>query len=189
MGRPELKRYVIPAEIVVVADSEETARGVAERMPRTANWNDPIAQGTYRTEDGGLVGERTLVIRPSDPGDHLDFVHVVEVEGREDGIYVFGHHHDARRFAAIANRDRIGARMSAWITETPINTGAAVERLIASERADVLEGMGWPTVAGHVREGAPWGRVLSALAGADATGRATRLLQHWAEEDAKGGQS
>jgi hypothetical protein len=70
-----------------------------------------------------------------------------------------------------------------------INVGAAAERLIASERADVLEGMGWPTVAGHVREGAPWGRVLAALAGADASGRATRLVQRWAEEDAKGGQS
>jgi len=108
---------------------------------------------------------------------HLDFVHVVEVFGREDGIYVFGASADAGRFKAAVEDG-----CSRW--ETPVNTGDAAERLIVAERGDVLEDLGWPTAAEDLREGASWPRVLAALAGADASGRATRLVKGWADEDA-----
>lgn len=123
-------------------------------------------------------------------GDHLDFVNVVEVEGREDGIYVFAHRQDADRFEAAAAHDSPEIDRSAWIIETPINVGDAAERLIASERADVLEEMGYGSVADEVRRGTSPSQLAALVEeGSDAEREIGSLLQHWAEEDAKGGQS
>jgi hypothetical protein len=118
--------------------------------------------------------------------DHLDFVHVVEVEGRYKGIYVFAERSTRERFrrAVEDGETTLGERNVAFEFQTPIYTGPAAERLIASERADVLEGMGLPAIAQKLRLG---GTALPHDAAPGSDARA--LIQRWAEEDAQGGQS
>lgn len=119
------------------------------------------------------------------PGDHLDFVHVVEVKGEEPEV--FDSRSLAERFKAAAEDGRVASAL-----ERPVYTGASAERLIASERADVLEGMGWESVADDMREGlSPLvvaHRVASVSGGSEGEDKLMRVLQHWAEEDAKGGE-
>jgi len=126
-------------------------------------------------------------VEPS--GDHLDFVEVVEVHSREDGIYVFADLSDAERFeaAVAAGRNLPDENESAtYRRETPINVGEAAGRLVAAERGDVIEDIGWPSVAEDVREGVPLstvrGRALATIDN-DELGDVLPLLERWAKED------
>lgn len=120
----------------------------------------------------------------------LDFVTVVDVAGREDGIYVFTSRHDADRFEAAVNRGS-SVENPAFLSETPVNVGDAAERLIAAERGDAFEDMGWHTAAEDLREGVAPSVVIDRIGDVRASERAEpiALLQCWAEEDAKGGES
>ena len=139
------------------------------------------------------VGKDDL-LATSDESEHLDFVNVVEVFEREDGIYVFGSLADAQRFeAAVARgRDLPGDESATYQRETPINVGAAAERLIAAERGDVIEGLGWPSVADDVREGVPLSTVTDRvidIMDEDAERELLPVLQGWDDEDPKRGES
>lgn len=113
-------------------------------------------------------------------GRHLDFVNLVEVAEREDGIYVFADRFDAERFA-----DAIRAGGSeCHADETPINVGAAAERLIASERGDALEGAFGPALAEDVREGRALEAALDALRElGEGDSDAADLIRGWIELD------
>ncbi|MBS1895598.1 MAG: hypothetical protein JST59_30225 [Actinobacteria bacterium] len=108
-----------------------------------------------------------LAVLGSDDGEHLDFVNVVDVDGREDGVYVFSEHADAERFADAVDYECDGTEMvefhRAFVAETPVNLGAAAERLIAAERGDVLEDLFGPALAEDVREGTALEVVLRKL--------------------------
>jgi len=123
---------------------------------------------------------------------HLDFVNVVDVDGREDGIYVFARLHDADRFKAVVNHDSADEDSPAFLMETPINVGAAAERLIAAERGDVIESLGWPSVAEEVREGVPLAKVTDRVTDTmdeDGESQLLPVLQGWLDEDTNGGRS
>lgn len=126
-------------------------------------------------------------------GDHLDFVHVVETEGADSRA--FGEAHAAQRFAAACNHGHEKDKYPpTWIAECEVYVGPPAERLIASERGDVLEGMGFPRKAEKFREGAltpaSLMKEIEHLADRSATPvddshPVYRLLQQWAEEDAR----
>lgn len=123
-------------------------------------------------------------------GEHLDFVEVVEVFKREDGVYVFADLNAAQRFeaAVAAGRDLPGDESATHRRETPINVNAAAERLIAAERGDVLEDRDWPNVAEDVREGVALQTVCARLAqeGGEVDD-ALALLGTWIVEDREAG--
>jgi hypothetical protein len=131
-----------------------------------------------------------LTVFEPDDGEHLDFVNVVDIDGREDGIYVFAERPDAERFAAAvdhdADDDAVVEFHGAYVDEQALNAGAAAERLIAAERGDVLEDVFRPALAEDVREGLPPAVALRRLhevgeGGSDAAG----LLRRWIELDAR----
>ncbi|HVX32808.1 MAG TPA: hypothetical protein VHA80_06660 [Solirubrobacterales bacterium] len=129
-----------------------------------------------------------LAVLGSDDGEHLDFVNVVDVDGREDGVYVFSEHADAERFADAVDHDRdedaaVDVRR-AFVAETPVNLGAAAERLIAAERGDVLEDLFGPALAEDVREGTALEVVLRKLREVGEGGSDVAVLvRRWIELD------
>lgn len=133
--------------------------------------------------------ERKLewALEEADDGEHLDFVNVVEVEGRENPVYVFAELRDAGRFARAVKSEAL------YRSNQAIYTGAAAERLIASERADVLEGKGFGGLAEKVRTGIDLTETVARLSALKASyrgldfGEVEVLLQRWAEEDAREG--
>jgi hypothetical protein len=133
-----------------------------------------------------------LAILGPDDGEHLDFVTVVDVQERDDGTYVFAESADAERFADAVDHDRdddaVVEFRRAFVAETPVNLGAAAERLIASERGDVLEEDFGPGLAADVRGGMALTVALGALGelGEDRS-RAARLLLHWIRLDERTG--
>jgi hypothetical protein len=134
------------------------------------------------------AAELGLTVSVPADGEHLDFVNLVEVDEREDGIYVFAEHADAERFADAVDHE-VDARATvefhrAFVSETPVNLGAAAERLIAAERGDALEDVFGPALAEDVREGVP---LESALRRLEEVGEgdsvAAGLLRRWIEPD------
>lgn len=138
-----------------------------------------------------------LTVFDPDDGEHLDFVNVVDIDGREDGIYVFAEGSDAERFAAAVDHeadDESAVKFHrAFVDEQALNVGAAAERLIAAERGDVLEDLFGPALAEDVREGLPLDEVLQRLTEVGEGGSdLAELLRRWIELDeraagAKGG--
>jgi hypothetical protein len=133
-------------------------------------------------EEVGLV-----VLAPGD-GEHLDFVNLVDVDEREDGLYLFAEHPDAVRFADAVDHECGGAEAvefhRAFVSETPVNMGAAAERLIASERADALLDVFGPALAEEVREGVALEVVLRRLGEmGEGDSDAADLLRRWIELD------
>lgn len=128
-----------------------------------------------------------LTVFGPDDGGHLDFVDVVDVEGREDGIYVFSERADAERFADAVDHESDGDGMvesrRAFLTETPVNLGAAAERLIAAERGDALEQAFGPALAEDLRQGLSLRAALIRLREVDS--RAGRLVRRWIELDGR----
>jgi len=180
-------RYLVTVEVDTAEWEREQGEGLTLKDVRDyastlgaepgAQWDDPPA---------------TRIVSVAEE-DHLDFVNVVEVDdGRENPTYLFGRQDQAKRFHSVA--------MHSWeehqpveIRETPINVGAPAERLIASERGDVLEGMGYEKAAGDLRAGSTVASLLDTLKAAQPVGAkigddVLSLLQRWAEEDAKGGE-
>jgi hypothetical protein len=130
-----------------------------------------------------------LAVLGPDEGEHLDFVNVVDVDERADGIYVFAEHGDAERFAAAVDHHRADDAVPvefhrAFVDEQALNVGAAAERLIASERGDALEEVFGSALAEDVREGWPLGEVLRDLCEVGEGGSdAADLLRRWIELD------
>lgn len=125
-----------------------------------------------------------LTVFEPDDGEHLDFVNVVDIEGREDGIYVFAERTDAERFAAAvehdADDDEVVGFHRAFVDEQALNVGAAAERLIAAERGDVLEDVFGPALAEDVREGTALDIVLGRLCQVgEADSEAAALVRRW----------
>lgn len=135
-----------------------------------------------RLAAGAEIG---LTVFEPDDGTHLDFVDVVHVHEREDGVYVFAWSGDAERFAAAVDHDCDGEESRrAFVNETPVNLGAAAERLIAAERADVLEEVFGPGLAEDVREGLPPEVALRRLRdGGEGGSDAAALLRQWIDLD------
>ncbi|MGD9734961.1 MAG: hypothetical protein AB7V58_05035 [Solirubrobacterales bacterium] len=131
-----------------------------------------------------------LAVLGPEEGEHLDFVNVVDVAEREDGIYVFAERGDAERFAAAVDHDpqgeETGGEHRAFLEETPVNRGAASEWLIAAERGDALQDLFGPAVAEDVREGLPLEMALSRVQEVGEDGSETAdLLHRWIELDAR----
>jgi hypothetical protein len=121
----------------------------------------------------------------------LDFLTVVDVAGREDRIYVFAENRDAERFADAINGHREYDN-PAFVSEQAINVGDAAERLIASERGDVLEELGWPAVAEDVRKGKALVDVYADLirrVGESRSVGAPNLIRRWLDLDSSAEQA
>lgn len=138
--------------------------------------------------EGTAAWLRELAERKPDDGEHLDFVNVVDVKGREKP-YVFGGRSLADRFESVVNHGCApDDDHPAFLSESPVYVGAAAERLIASERGDVLKGMGYRPVADELRRGTlPSSLAALVEEGSKAATEILPLLQRWAEEDAREG--
>lgn len=138
---------------------------------------------------GDLAGVRLCRVKVLDGSatDHLTFVEVVEVFEREDGIYVFDELCDAERFedAVAKGRDLPSDESATYRRETPIIVGAAAERLIASERGDVLEDQGEAGLAGDLREGASLQSIKARVerASAGPSSHLAEILRGWIKLD------
>jgi hypothetical protein len=129
-----------------------------------------------------------LTVFEPDDGEHLDFVNVVDIEEREDGIYVFAERSDAERFAAAvdhdAGDDAVVEFHRAFVDEQALNVGVAAERLIAAERGDALEDVFGPALAEDVREGLPLTAALIRLREiGEVDSTAGLLIRRWIELD------
>lgn len=180
-------------EIQMGSEKMQTNAHVARELAAVARQLRPefgMGGGTICDPDGHDVGRFSF--EADDAGgetEHLDFVEVIEVFEREDGVYVFADLGDAHRFekAVAQSRDLPEDESASHRQETPINRGAAAERLIAAERGDVLENLDWPNVAEDVREGIPLPTIRTRLAEIEGgeVGEAVALLTGWIEEDEK----
>lgn len=74
-------------------------------------------------------------------------VFAVDVDGREDGTFLFADHDAAAAFA-----DAVSVNLyRAHVEDAPINRGKGAEELIAKERGDQIEDFGYPISADAVR--------------------------------------
>lgn len=135
----------------------------------------------YRGPDGALLHDDDTC--PLHEAAHLDFITVVDVAEREDHIYVFAKRHDAGRFADAVDGNRDDHDNRAFVTEQPVNVGDAAERLIAAERGDALEELGWVVPAGVVREGGSLHEARRELLSLGADADALQLIRHWLDVD------
>lgn len=122
--------------------------------------------------------------------DHLDFVNVVLNECADDSLTAFRARNAADRFEAVLNHGcESDDEHPAAIYTLEVKAGPAAERLIASERAGVLESLGAKGWADRIQAGGSPAETLAALkARFNSTDEGVaRLLQQWAEEDAREG--
>jgi hypothetical protein len=136
----------------------------------------------------GAAEEMGLMVLAPGDREHLDFVNLVDVDEREDGLYLFAEHPDAVRFADAVDHECGGADAvefhRAFVSETPVNVGPAAERLIASERADALLDVFGPAIAEEVREGVALEVILRRLGDMEEDDSyAADLLRRWIELD------
>ena len=167
-------RYLRQATISVEAESEAEATTVTRALCDMAD----------------RLGMGDCVLAEPESGDQQESVKVIYVDGREDGIYVFADLEDAHRFEAAANAGGSECHNPALLTNTPLYGGPAAERLIASERGNVLEGMGCQAVGEDVREGLPFATIIDRVVDCmdeEEERKLLPLLQQWAEEDAREG--
>jgi hypothetical protein len=114
----------------------------------------------------------------------IDFLTVVDVAGRDDRIYVFAERRDAERFSDAINGHRDEHDNPAFVSEQPVNAGEAAERLLAAERGDVLEDLGWTSIAEGVREeGDLSGALRDLLSVGSEAMPALKLVRHWIDVD------
>ena len=170
-----------PVEVFVSAESPSEAELYVRNMLQDGvRWDELLEVGVSLPE-------------PGDPRRcQRAEVYTAQVEGREDGLYVFGDPGDRNAFAtAVESED------GTCVRETePVNDEAATKRLIAAEveagqveerertqateRGDQLEALGWPSLAADVRTGLPLRDALLCLRDiGESDSEAATMIRSW----------